>query len=501
MACMSMTALAQHSGNGSDTDYDGSGPFPNRRAQSSYWSGSGIALDSRTVATNHHVVEGATHVYVYFSDTRTRYACEVITVDEEHDLALVRISDPAFQGFPNARFGFKVADEDVGMGVFVLGYPRISTMGEEVKLTTGVLSSRSGYQGDVSLYQVSAPVQNGNSGGPLFNDNGELIGIIVAKHTDGVENVSYAVKLRYLADLVSSAGVNINMNRRSQISSMTLAQKCNEVIPFTVMMTADDEPVTSSSGKRSWNDGGRDGAPGRSDSEKFGEDHRSGGSGSSGSSGSSSSSGSGSDVSRGGSSGSSGSGTNRGSGSSGSGSGTSRGSGSGSSGSGSGSSSSSGSGSSSSSGSGSASGSGSGGSRSGGISSNGKGERYGSRGTYPIRVDRPAVDQANTNYAIVTRIIVDQNQTIVSFAIINPYDGPVEFYIAANAYLQDPATNRRYTVQRASNISLDPGRVSLDPGEILEFQLYFPSVPANVHKLDFIEPGDGGWTFRGINVN
>lgn len=216
-------------------------PYTQQEQQPSCWSGSGIALDSKVIATNNHVVDGATHIYVYFTETKSKYKAETIIVDATNDLALVKITDPDFKGFPFIKYGFKKSPEDVGTEVFVLGYPRVDTMGEEVKLTTGVVSSKSGFQGNQSQYQVSAPVQPGNSGGPLFNDRGELIGIVSAKHTDGAENVSYAVKLSYLEDLIVKSGENISLNRSSQIASQKLSEKCKAVIPCTVMVVADNE--------------------------------------------------------------------------------------------------------------------------------------------------------------------------------------------------------------------------------------------------------------------
>lgn len=216
-------------------------PYTQQEQQPSHWSGSGIALNAKVFATNNHVVDGATHLYVYFPETKAKYKAETITVDATNDLALVRITDPDFKGFPAIKYGFKKSLEDVGTDVFVLGFPRVDTMGEEVKLTTGVVSSRSGFQGNQSQYQVSAPVQPGNSGGPLFNDNGELIGIVSAKHTDGAENVSYAVKLSYLNDLIVKSGESISLTRSSQISSQKLSEKCKAVIPCTVMVVADNE--------------------------------------------------------------------------------------------------------------------------------------------------------------------------------------------------------------------------------------------------------------------
>ena len=239
LSCMTSHAQGFNSKGGSHKGYNT--PYTQQERQPSHWSGSGIALNSKVFATNNHVVDGATHLYVYFPETKTRYKAETIRTDATNDLAIVRITDPDFKGFPAIQYGFKKALEDVGTDVFVLGYPRVDTMGEEVKLTTGVVSSRSGFQGNQSQYQVSAPVQPGNSGGPLFNDSGELIGIVSAKHTDGAENVSYAVKLSYLNDLIVSSGESISLTKSSQIASKKLSEKCKAVIPCTVMVIADNE--------------------------------------------------------------------------------------------------------------------------------------------------------------------------------------------------------------------------------------------------------------------
>ena len=228
--------------------------------QPSAWSGSGIALDANIFATNHHVVDGATHLYVYFPDTKSKYKAETVCVDSSNDLAIVRVVDPAFKGFSAIKYGFKKQVEDVGVGVFVLGYPMVSTMGEEVKLTTGVVSSRSGFQGNVSQYQISAPVQPGNSGGPLFNDKGELIGIVSAKHTEA-DNVSYGVKLSYLYDLASKSSIKIDFNKQSELSAAPLSEKCKSIIPCTIMVIADNQQGASESTQSSTNQPSQASAP------------------------------------------------------------------------------------------------------------------------------------------------------------------------------------------------------------------------------------------------
>lgn len=216
--------------------YKGGNPYEYQ--QPSYWSGSGIALDSHHIATNHHVIDGAVNITVKITYDDNEYRAEVVTYDSENDLAIIKVVDENFSGFGPIKYGFKSDVEDIGTDIFVLGYPLITTMGTDIKLTTGIISSITGYQGDVSQYQVSAPVQPGNSGGPLFNADGELIGIISAKHNEA-ENVAYGVKLSYLCTLANS--INLELNSDTKISDFSLSEKCKVVIPFSVLIKANNE--------------------------------------------------------------------------------------------------------------------------------------------------------------------------------------------------------------------------------------------------------------------
>jgi S1-C subfamily serine protease len=101
-------------------------------------------------------------------------------------------------------------------------------MGDEIKLTTGVISSKSGFQGDMSQYQVSAPVQPGNSGGPLFDSKGNLIGIISSKHSKA-ENAGYAVKASYLKNLVEGRSKNNLLPQTNRILNLNLSGKVKAV--------------------------------------------------------------------------------------------------------------------------------------------------------------------------------------------------------------------------------------------------------------------------------
>lgn len=139
-------------------------------------------------------------------------------------MALLRITDQSFSGFGTIPYSLSTVISEVGEDVFVLGYPLTSTMGDEIKLTTGIISSKTGFQGDVALYQISAPIQPGNSGGPLFDKKGNVIGIVSAKHT-GAENVGYAVKTLYLRNLVESCASASIIPNANTISTLPLTGK------------------------------------------------------------------------------------------------------------------------------------------------------------------------------------------------------------------------------------------------------------------------------------
>lgn len=204
-----------------------------KQAESTEWSGSGFALNNGYICTNYHVVEGAKSIEILGvqGDFTISYSAKVIASDKFNDLAILKIDDADFKEFGTIPYKVKTLMADVGEEIFVLGYPMTTTMGDEIKLTTGVVSSRTGFQGDVSLYQISAPIQPGNSGGPLFDSQGNLIGIVSAKHT-GAENVGYAIKASYLRNLMESSITEDVLPTNNSVSSLPLTGKVKKIKDF-----------------------------------------------------------------------------------------------------------------------------------------------------------------------------------------------------------------------------------------------------------------------------
>jgi S1-C subfamily serine protease len=202
--------------------------------QSQPSSGTGFAISlNGIIVTNYHIVDGASRIKVrgVNSDFYRTYSAKVLVSDKNNDLALIQIDDYNFYMRGTIPYVIKTGVTNVGENIFVLGYPLKSTMGEEIKLTNGIISSRTGFQGDVTSYQISAPIQPGNSGCPLFNNQGNLVGVINAKHA-GAENVSYAIKTGYLANLIELLPYPPKLQTVNLLAGKTLSQQVELVKNF-----------------------------------------------------------------------------------------------------------------------------------------------------------------------------------------------------------------------------------------------------------------------------
>jgi S1-C subfamily serine protease len=213
-----------------------------KKKEESPSTGTGFAISSSgLIATNFHVIEGAKKISIkgVNNDFSISYQAIVIASDAKSDLAVLQIIDSRFTGFNTLPYIFKKNPADVGESIFVLGYPLTATMGEEVKLTNGIISSKTGYEGDISMYQISAPVQPGNSGGPLFDSQGNVIGIVSAKLTQA-ENVGYAIKASYLQNLFDIMSTAPKLQTVNTISTKSLPEKVKVLSNFVYIILIND---------------------------------------------------------------------------------------------------------------------------------------------------------------------------------------------------------------------------------------------------------------------
>ncbi len=204
-------------------------------------SGSGFAISrDGFIITNNHVIEGSTKIEVtcLHNETSITYTAILILTDKVNDLALLKIEDDKFKSLEVIPYTINFNLSPVGETVFVLGYPLRSSMGDEVKLTNGIISSKTGYEGDVNSYTLSVPIQPGNSGGPIFNKNGNIIGIINAKHSNA-ENVSYAIKSSYMKNLLDLLDNPIQMSSTNLLNGKDLVQQVDLVKKFIFIIVAE----------------------------------------------------------------------------------------------------------------------------------------------------------------------------------------------------------------------------------------------------------------------
>ena len=158
-----------------------------------------------------------------------------MATDKTNDLALISIEDEKFKGIGLLPYALNGRTRDVGTSVFTMGYPLANYMGEEVKITDGIISSKTGYEGDIVTYQISAPIQPGNSGGPLFDKNGNLIGITNAGIT-AAQNVGYAIKSSYLCNLIESAPITIPLPENNSLQGKDLTEQIKTLSKFIVFI-------------------------------------------------------------------------------------------------------------------------------------------------------------------------------------------------------------------------------------------------------------------------
>ena len=208
------------------------------------WSGNGSGIfisNTGYIITNNHVVENATQIEIDFKykNQNKTYSAKVIKTDEINDLALLKIDDPTYQNLEKLNYSIVTSENsDLGEDIFTLGFPKaLSTMGKDIKYTDGSISSINGFQGDKTSYQISAPIQPGNSGGPLFNFDGELIGINSSKIIQqSVDNVAYSIKSSYVADFVESANSYINLPNTNNLKGVPLTEKIKALSNYVVMV-------------------------------------------------------------------------------------------------------------------------------------------------------------------------------------------------------------------------------------------------------------------------
>lgn len=182
------------------------------------------------LVTNAHVLTGSGVVVA--DKNGKEYNADILSVDKSRDLAVLKIDDKDFKPLNELPYSIRKVQPDLGEELFTLGYPR-----DEIVYNMGYLSATTGYKGDTSSCQISLTANPGNSGAPVFNKNGEIIGIISTKQTHA-EDVVFALNANNIFKMVDSLKtidtsfaslklpLNSSLKKLDRISQVKKAENC-----------------------------------------------------------------------------------------------------------------------------------------------------------------------------------------------------------------------------------------------------------------------------------
>lgn len=209
-----------------------------RPATIAKFGGTGFLLSGQGfVATSYHIIKEARTLQV--ANNGFGYDAKVVFSDPATDFAILQIQDSTFDVLPYVPYNIFSSTAQMGQKVFTLGYPRTDLVYGE-----GVISSLSGFNDDTIAYQISVPLNPGNSGGPVFDEQGNVVGLISAKQ-DNIEGAAFAVKSTYINDILGKLDHTWSYNGLSKKYKFMLArqnrvQQINTVKPYIFEVRVDN---------------------------------------------------------------------------------------------------------------------------------------------------------------------------------------------------------------------------------------------------------------------
>jgi len=202
------------------------------------YNGTGFLIDGKgLMITNAHVVKNSRNIFVQ-NTKGEQFRAFVVKLDVPRDVAIIKIDDDSFKSVSSLPYGIRKTASEIAEPIFTLGFPR-----DEIVYGEGYLSAKTGYNGDTLSCQIAVAANPGNSGGPVFNHNGEVIGILSAKETE-TEGAVFAVQSKYIYQVLeelksSSLYKNVKMPAKSSLSGMDKTQQVKKIQDFVFMVKGD----------------------------------------------------------------------------------------------------------------------------------------------------------------------------------------------------------------------------------------------------------------------
>jgi len=200
--------------------------------------GTGFLIDAKgLMITNAHVVKNSKNIFVQ-NNKGERFKAFVVRLDIPRDVAIIKIDDDSFKTFISLPYGISKTTSDIAEPIFTLGFPR-----DEIVYGEGYLSAKTGHNGDTLSCQIAVAANPGNSGGPIFNHNGEVIGILSAKETQ-TEDAVFAVQSKYIYRVMDELKKNplyknVKLSAKSSVSGLDKIQQVKKIQDYIFMVKGD----------------------------------------------------------------------------------------------------------------------------------------------------------------------------------------------------------------------------------------------------------------------
>ena len=196
--------------------------------------GTGFIIDPKGfLVTNAHVVEGARNIAV--QNSKGEFTANVIYTDAQKDISILKIEDESFKPYSSVPYSISKSTANLSESIFTLGYPR-----NDIVYGQGYLSAKTGFNGDTLSYQIEIAANRGNSGSPILNANGEVIGILNGKQTNA-EGFVFAIQskniYRVMDDMKKdTAYQKIKLNSRSSVAGLDRAAQVKKLEDYIFMV-------------------------------------------------------------------------------------------------------------------------------------------------------------------------------------------------------------------------------------------------------------------------